>query len=244
MNRKRLDISVGVAVGSWRVLAETTMSSGNKTIKAMLCMCSCGARAVVRAGNLAAGRSRQCKSCSARKGAAACAEAKRKKSGLKSGHWLYSTYSQMIYRCHSGRGRDYRDYGARGISVCDRWRGDFWAFVADMAGTYKKGLSLDRIDNDAGYSKENCRWATPRMQSCNTRVTNPADGKAPGLHRRVPKIGNPIWVATISMDGKVRSMTKSVVKYGEEEARLAVASWLAEMRATRDEWLIRAGCDD
>jgi DNA-binding CsgD family transcriptional regulator len=88
--------------------------------------------------------------------------------GGKSTHPLIDIYYDMIGRCHRPTHKRYADYGGRGITVCDRWRNDFWAFVADM-GERPDGLTLDRRNNDAGYSAENCRWATYSEQVNNRR---------------------------------------------------------------------------
>lgn len=82
-------------------------------------------------------------------------------------HRSYSRWWYMHQRCYNPRFRDYKWYGARGIKVCAQW-GTFAAFHADM-GDAPKGKSLDRIDNDKDYCPENCRWATQKEQTRNTR---------------------------------------------------------------------------
>ena len=92
-----------------------------------------------------------------------------KKHGL-SRHRLYDVWKHMIERCHNIKHKQYVDYGGRGIKVCEEWH-DIRNFVKDMYPTYKEGLSLDRIDNNKGYSPDNCRWADAITQSMNKRLS-------------------------------------------------------------------------
>jgi len=80
----------------------------------------------------------------------------------------YEIWLQMRYRCYKPQNKDYHRYGGRGITVCDRWRFDFGAFLADMGARPTRKHSIDRIDNDGNYEPSNCRWATPQQQADNT----------------------------------------------------------------------------
>lgn len=82
----------------------------------------------------------------------------------------YNVWSMMLVRCNDPGHVAYKDYGGRGIKVCERWEADFLNFLEDM-GPRPRGMTLDRKDNDLGYFKDNCRWATKDQQSWNKRTT-------------------------------------------------------------------------
>lgn len=82
----------------------------------------------------------------------------------------FRAWAAIIYRCHNPTAAAYKWYGARGIEVCDRWREGFTNFLADMGQKPEGKYSLDRVDNDKGYSPENCRWATDIEQQRNRSI--------------------------------------------------------------------------
>ncbi len=86
-------------------------------------------------------------------------------------HPLYSTWSGMVQRCYNKNTFGYNNYGGRGISVCDEWLSDFKKFVDDVGEKPSSEHSLDRIDVNGHYVKENVRWANKSIQSSNTRTS-------------------------------------------------------------------------
>lgn len=96
-----------------------------------------------------------------------------KTHGLTKGNKnLYWVWAAMIQRCTNENSKDFKDYGAKGISICDDWRSDFASFHEwSMSNGYQQGLTIDRTNNEKGYNPENCAWVTIKKQMRNQRKT-------------------------------------------------------------------------
>ena len=114
---------------------------------------------------------------------------------------LHSIWSTMLDRCQNKNNKGYKNYGGRGIDVCNEWNNDFMAFYSWATNNgYKDGLSIDRINNDLGYSPSNCRWATKETQARNTRqimITNTSGYRGVSWHKTSKK-----WIAKININKK------------------------------------------
>lgn len=123
---------------------------------------------------------------------------------------IYRVWFNMKTRCSNRRITDYHRYGGRGISVCEKWQ-RFAGFFEDMGPTYQDGLTIERIDNDAGYTRENCRWATKREQANNRRSNRwfTIDGETKTLEQ---------WIRTVGLNSSLVRSRFYMLKWPIEKA--------------------------
>ena len=151
------------------------------------CICSCGEIKDTSAPNLKTGRVKSC----------GCLSRDRSTTHGMTGTRVYGIWNGMTQRCGNPNDVRFPGYGGRGIIVCDRWL-TFENFYEDM-GEPADRLSIDRINNDKGYSLDNCRWATKTEQCRNQRIrkTNKSGCKGVCLDKTSRK-----WRANIGVNGK------------------------------------------
>ena len=168
------EIMIGQRFGSRTVVEELKERKNGYIIYKVVCDCG---DSVNLNGSYLRSRNRPCKSCSAKlntkKGKDHYSYKHGGASRTKGRDRIYSVWVAMRQRCNDVNDQQYNDYGGRGIKVSEEWN-DFAVFLKDM-GERPEGMQLDRINNNKGYCKENCRWTDIKTQANNRRTTRHHD---------------------------------------------------------------------
>ncbi len=176
-------------------------AKGKESRPYVLVRCSCGKEKIYRADSVKKGKIKSCGCLMIEK------STERAISRTKHGHArlfrtsTYLTWRSMINRCQDTSKDHCRDYAAKGIAVCERWK-SFENFLADM-GERPKDHTLDRIDSSKGYEPSNCRWATKKEQSRNRSCTRwiEYDGRRQTLTDWAREIGMSVTGLMGRLDG-------------------------------------------
>jgi len=154
--------------GLWTVIKDEKIHRDNRVY--FLCRCDCGTEKEVIIKNLRSGQSTSC-GCIGR----AKVTERNKTHGLRFTR-TWRIWQAMKNRCHNPNTVQYKNYGGRGIKVCDEWRKDFMAFY-NYVGEAPAGKSIDRIDNNGNYEPGNVQWSTAREQGKNKTTNRKINGK-------------------------------------------------------------------
>lgn len=158
---KRLNI-IGQVFGRLTVINFDYVHKGKAY---WLCECKCGNRKVIVGVNLITGNAKSCGCYNSEVASKRSIERNTIHGQYNSP--TYNSWCSMMQRCTNKNYKRYKDYGGRGITVCNRWY-IFENFLEDM-GERPEGLSLDRIDNEGNYESGNCKWSISKEQSSNRR---------------------------------------------------------------------------
>jgi hypothetical protein len=201
------DVS-GQRFGSLTALCPTEKRVGNSVVWKF--MCDCGNVTESYLGGVSSGRNTCCRNCVITK-----LKSNNTKHG-RTGSKEYLVWQNMKRRCLDDSNKSYSNYGGRGISVCPEWEQSFDNFIKDVGNMPEDEnlWSLERIDVNGNYCKENCKWMVVSLQARNRRKQkNNSSGKT-----GVALDGNRYKARWYDLNNKLHSKSFSILKYGKDQA--------------------------
>lgn len=185
------------------------------------CICECGNETKIISSNLQSGYTKSC-GCLVSKNSS---EANTKHGKTHSTE--YNTWNGMKGRCLNKNNKDFKNYGGRGIKICDSWLNSFENFYKDMGSKPSKLHSIDRIDNNGNYEPSNCRWATLSQQNISKRRKLGYSG-----HKLIRKMEFGYIVKIIREKNTRTSLTISL-----DDAIVLRDKWLKEYDDNPEQWI-------
>lgn len=196
-----------------------TRESGGRSKRLWTCMCECGNEKILSVNELTSGNTTSC----------GC-----RINSIKHGMWkdrFYQIWSDMKMRCRNKESPSYKYYGGKGVTYSEDWE-DFLNFKNDMYPTYSDELTLDRIDVNGDYTKDNCRWVTMDKQLRNRGMYSNNTSGVTGVHEWTDsKTGTTYYVSSWKDNGKNSSKYFSIKKHGEELAFFMACEFREQMIA-------------
>lgn len=183
---------VGQKYGKLTIL-ERLHDSGNGQYL-VRCICDCGQEKITKLGNLRKGGVTSC----------GCICRTRFLSHGLSKHPLHAIWRGILSRCYNPNRAAFKDYGGRGVIVCDEWRSDFKAFYDWAIDKWAEGLHIDRENNDGPYSPENCRFITGKCNANNRR--NSIKIEYNGVTKTITEWGETIGISCGAMRYRLQKM--------------------------------------
>lgn len=165
LHQEAIQRQIGRKYGKLTVIKYDKSVNGNLCF---ICRCECGNEKSIQKSGLVSGSTKSC----------GCSLIERNTKHNLAYTRLYKVFRDMKTRCYNKNSKDYKNYGARGIAICDEWLQDFSAFYKwayengydDKAPKLK--CTIDRIDNNRGYCPQNCRWVDIATQNRNRRISS------------------------------------------------------------------------